>query len=92
LSFRTTAAAYTQRVSPLIQQIEHHGVVFVLAYTEPLALGFEVKVYDPVRELEAALVRSVGKPIILFHHRPAVEDYFEYASSTRWSDPARAVL
>ena len=88
----TTAAVYTQRVGPLIQQAEHHGVVFVLAYTEPLALGFEVKGYDPVRELEAALARSAGKPIILFHHRPAVEDYVEYASSARWSDPARAVL
>jgi len=88
----TTAAAYTRNVGPLIHQAEYHGVAFILAYTEPLALGFTLKGYEPLAELEAALAASGGKPIILFHHRPAVEDYYEFASSPGWEGPARAEL
>jgi hypothetical protein len=87
-----TAAAYTQHVGPLIHPVEHHGVVFVLAYTEPLALGFAVKGYDPLRELESALVRAAGKPMILFTHRPAVDDYPEFVLAPAWGAPARAGL
>jgi 3',5'-cyclic AMP phosphodiesterase CpdA len=87
-----TAAAYTRSVGPLLQAVEHHGVVFILAYTEPLALGFALDGYEPLRELEAALARSAGKPIILFHHRPAVDDYYESASSPGWRGAARADL
>jgi len=87
-----TMTAYTRRVGSLIHTAEYQGVVFLLAYTEPLALGFEVKGYDPLKELEAALVRSAGKPVILFHHRPAVDDYYEYAMHSGWGDPAREGL
>jgi len=87
-----TAAAYTRSVGPLLHAVEHHGVVFILAYTEPLALGFALDGYEPLRELEAALVRAAGRPVILFHHRPAVDDYYEFASSPGWSGPARADL
>jgi predicted MPP superfamily phosphohydrolase len=87
-----TAAVYTRRVGPLIQRVEYHGVVFILAYTEPLALGFALAGYDPLRELESALAGSAGKPILLFHHRPAVEDYYEFASAPAWGGPARAEL
>jgi 3',5'-cyclic AMP phosphodiesterase CpdA len=87
-----TAAAYTRSVGPLLHAVEHHGVVFILAYTEPLALGFALDGYDPLRELETALVRAAGRPVILFHHRPAVDDYYEFASSPGWGGPARADL
>ncbi|MCU0590380.1 MAG: metallophosphoesterase [Desulfobacterales bacterium] len=87
-----TAAVYSRSVGPLLHTVEYHGVVFILAYTEPLALGFGLDGYEPLRELEAALVRSAGKPAILFHHRPAVDDYYEFASSPGWSGPARAAL
>jgi 3',5'-cyclic AMP phosphodiesterase CpdA len=87
-----TAAAYTQRIGPLIHAAEYHGVVFVLAYTEPLALEFAVSGYEPLAQLELALTRSAGKPIILFHHRPAVDDYYESAQAPAWSGPARAGL
>ena len=88
----TTAAAYTRSVGPLFHQAEYHGVVFILAYTEPLALGFALKGYEPLRELETALAAAGGKPIILFHHRPAVDDYYEFASPPAWDGPARAEL
>ncbi len=87
-----TAAAYTRSVGPLLRAVEYHGIVFVLAYTEPLALGFALDGYEPLRELEAALARAAGKPIILFHHRPAVDDYYEFATSPGWGGSARADL
>ena len=87
-----TAAAYTQGIGPLLHHVEYHGVVFVLAYTEPLALGFEVQGFDALRELEAVFARAAGKPIILFHHRPAVDDYYDYATHPAWGDAARARL
>jgi predicted phosphodiesterase len=87
-----TMSAYTRRVGPLIHAAEYHGVVLLFAYTEPLALGFEVKDHDTLRELEAALARSAGKPIILFHHRPSVDDYYEHAMHPGWGEQARARL
>jgi len=87
-----TAAAYARHVGPLIHQAEYHGVVFVMAYTEPLALDFAVPGYDPLQGLEAALARADGKPVILFHHRPAVDDYYEFAGSPGWTPAARAAL
>jgi 3',5'-cyclic AMP phosphodiesterase CpdA len=87
-----TAAAYTRHVGPLIHHVEYHGVVFVLAYTEPLALGFTVRGYDPLPELEATLARSSGKPTLFFHHRPAVDDYYEFADAPGWAPAAGAAL
>jgi 3',5'-cyclic AMP phosphodiesterase CpdA len=87
-----TAAAYTRYIGPLSRQTEYHGVVFILAYTEPLAMGFAVDGYDTLRELESVLKRSAGKPVLLFHHRPAVDDYYEFAGSPAWNPAARAAL
>jgi alkaline phosphatase D len=87
-----TSGAYTRGIGPLIHSVEYHGVVFIFAYTEPLALGFEVKDYDALRELEAAFARAAGKPIILFHHRPAVDDYYEHAMAPGWGAQARSGL
>lgn len=84
-----TLQAYRQRVGPLVHQAEYNGVVFVFGYTEPLALGFDVKGYDPLKELKAALCGAGGKPVLLFHHRAAVEDYYEFALHPGWSGEAR---
>jgi hypothetical protein len=84
-----TLQAYRQRVGPLVHQAEYNGVVFVFGYTEPLALGFEVKGYDPLKELKAALSSAGGKPVVLFHHRAAVEDYYEFAMHPGWNSEAR---
>jgi predicted phosphodiesterase len=85
-----TLQAYRQRVGPLIHQAVYHNVVFVFAYTEPLALGFEVKGYDPLKELKAALSSAGGRPVILFHHRAAVDDYYEFAAHPGWAGEARS--
>jgi 3',5'-cyclic AMP phosphodiesterase CpdA len=87
-----TAAAYIRRVGPLVHAALHHDVVFVFAYTEPLALGFSVKGYDPIAEIQGELQRFPGKPVFLFHHRPAIEDHYEYAGSQAWSAQGRSAF
>ncbi len=84
-----TLQAYRQRVGPLVHQAEYNGVVFVFGYTEPLALGFDVNGYDPLKELKAALTSAGGRPIVLFHHRAAVDDYYEFAMHPGWGGEAR---
>jgi hypothetical protein len=37
--------------------------------------------------MEAIFKQAAGKPILLFHHRPAVDDYYEFALHPGW-DPA----
>jgi 3',5'-cyclic AMP phosphodiesterase CpdA len=87
-----TLRTYTREIGPLIHQAEYRGVVFVIAYTEPAAMGFKVPDYDPLKAIEAAFVQTAGKPVIFFHHRPAVEDYYEFALHPGWDPKARAAL
>jgi 3',5'-cyclic AMP phosphodiesterase CpdA len=87
-----TLRVYTREVGPLIHQAEYRGVVFVFAYTEPAAKGFRVSGYDPRKAVEAAFAQAAGKPVIFFHHRPAVDDYYEFALHPGWEATARASL
>jgi 3',5'-cyclic AMP phosphodiesterase CpdA len=87
-----TFSAFVRRIGSPIQQVEYHGVVFLCAYTEPAALGFTASGYDPLQALEAALASAAGRPVIVFHHRPAVEDFYENVSHTGWGDAARRRL
>jgi alkaline phosphatase D len=87
-----TFSAFARRIGPPIQKAEYHGVVFLCAYTEPAALGFTAPGYDPLQALEAALASAAGRPVIVFHHRPAVEDFYENVSHTGWGDAARRRL
>jgi 3',5'-cyclic AMP phosphodiesterase CpdA len=83
---------YTREVGPLIHQAEYKGVVFVFAYTEPAAKGFTISDYDPLKAVAAAFQHAAGKPIIFFHHRPAVDDYYEFAAHPGWDVNARSAL
>lgn len=87
-----TLRIYTREVGPLIHRAEYRGVVFVFAYTEPAAGGFSVPGYEPLKAMEAAFVQAAGKPLILFHHRPAVDDYYEFGLHPGWGSNARSAL
>ena len=87
-----TLRIYTREVGPLIHRAEYRGVVFVFAYTEPAAGGFSVTGYEPLKAMEAAFVQAAGKPLILFHHRPAVDDYYEFGLHPGWGSNARSAL
>jgi predicted phosphodiesterase len=87
-----TLEDYTREVGPLIHQAEYEGVVLVFAYTEPAARGFKAVRYDPLNAIEAAFRGAAGKPILFFHHRPAVDDYYEFASYPAWKATERSAL
>ena len=87
-----TFAAFARQIGPPIQTAEYHGVVFICAYTEPAALAFTAPGYDPLQALEAALASAAGRPVVVFHHRPAVEDFYEYALHPGWDGAARRRL
>jgi predicted phosphodiesterase len=87
-----TFSAFVRRIGPPTQKAEYHGVVFLCAYTEPAALGFTVPGYDPLQALEAALLSASGRPVVVFHHRPAVEDFYASALHPGWGGEARRRL
>ena len=88
-NLESTLQTYRQRIGPLVHLADYNGVAFVFAYTEPLALGFDVEGYDTLKEVKAALASAGGRPVVLFHHRAAVDDYYEFAMEPGWSDEAR---
>jgi 3',5'-cyclic AMP phosphodiesterase CpdA len=91
-SLDQTFSAFTRRIGPPIQKTEYHGVVFLCAYTEPAALGFTAPGYDALQELEAALASAAGRPVVVFHHRPAVEDFYSNALHPGWDGEGRRRL
>jgi 3',5'-cyclic AMP phosphodiesterase CpdA len=84
-----TLNAYRGAFSNLIQAVEHHGVVFIMVYTEPLRQPVTVEGYEPLRELEAALRAHRAKPILVFHHTPCVEDFYDLAMHPGWREDIR---
>jgi len=89
-NLETTLTVYTNRFGPFISQAEYRGVTFIFLYTEPLARSFAVPGYDPVAELEAKLKEADGKPVIVFHHTPSVEDLYRNIMHPAWPAEARA--
>ena len=79
-----TQEAYTKNFGSLVTEAEYDGVVFLLIYTEPLAKSFSLEEYTPLSELEAALKRANKKPVLLFHHSPSVEDFYNNAMHEGW--------
>jgi 3',5'-cyclic AMP phosphodiesterase CpdA len=79
-----TMQAYRSHFGELITQYEYSGVVCIFIYTEPLAKDFYVPSYDALEELDKRLKLSAGKPVIVFHHSPSVEDFFNNQMHPGW--------
>lgn len=80
---------YTNSFGPLISCQEYHGVRMIFVYTEPLAKGVSIPGYDPIRELENCLKAGEGKPAIVFHHAPCVEDFYRNRAHSGWKAEKR---
>jgi 3',5'-cyclic-AMP phosphodiesterase len=84
-----TVAAYQRTFGPACSMVEHEGVVFLFVYTEPIRQGFDVpglNIYEWVeRELDAAK----GKPVIIFHHSPSMDDFYKGRFHDVWKAQAR---
>jgi len=86
----TTRLAYEKRFGPLLEVHEYGGVAFILVYTEPLAQSFSAKRYNPLIQLEKVFKLNQGKPIIVFHHTPSVENFYKNRMHQGWDDHIRA--
>jgi UDP-2,3-diacylglucosamine pyrophosphatase LpxH len=84
-----TMQIYTDNFGELISMHEYHGVVCLFVYTEPLAKSFSVPSYQPLKELETRLKQADGKPVIVFHHSPSVDDFYANKMHEGWQKDVR---
>jgi len=84
-----TKQSYRKHFGSLTTYQEYKGVVFLLIFTEPLAQSFSDSSYNPLVELEAGLKKATGKPVIVFHHTPSVEDFYKNKMHDGWKKEVR---
>ncbi len=85
-----TKDAYIERFGPLITENEFGEIVFIGLYSNPLARSFSVEDFEPLSELEEALKRAEGKPTVVFHHIPSVEDFYLNKMHSGWEKEIRS--
>ncbi|OGV49462.1 MAG: hypothetical protein A2X49_00765 [Lentisphaerae bacterium GWF2_52_8] len=72
-----TAQQWMSICGELSSKAEYSGVVCLFLYTEPLRKKISIPGYEPLDWLEKKLKEANGKPVLLFHHAPGVEDFYE---------------
>lgn len=87
--YEETKQSYLSHFGRLTTYHEYKGVVFFLVFTEPLAQSFSDESYNPLLELESGLKRAAGKPVIIFHHTPSVEDFYRNSLHEGWKEEVR---
>jgi 3',5'-cyclic-AMP phosphodiesterase len=85
-----TVAAYEKYFGPLCSKAEYHGVVFLFVYTEPLRRGFAVRGLDVLKWTEEQIEAAGGKPVIIFHHSPSVDDFYKGRFHDSWKAESKA--
>lgn len=85
----STCKVYKENFGGLISQAEYDNVVFIFVFTEPLRKSFTIKGYQPLKQLEEYLKKSKGKPVIIFHHAPSVDDFYNNEFHKRWKKEIR---
>jgi Icc-related predicted phosphoesterase len=83
-----TVPLYKKYFGELSHTREVEGVVMLFVYTEPIRKDFQVEAYDPWQLLENEFSSAKGKPMIVFHHAPTSEDFYNNAPHESW--PAEA--
>ena len=78
-------ADYERYFGSLISRAEYHGVVFLFAYTDPLQESVAMEGYDPLGAIKNQLDAAHGKPVILFHHGPSVDDFYNNRFHGGWA-------
>lgn len=73
----------------LIVEIEFKELSFIGLYSDPIAYSFSVEGYDPFIELENALKKTNKKPVIVFHHIPSVESFYNNTMHEGWENENR---
>ena len=84
-----TLSVYTNAFGPLCSRFENNGVVFLLLDTEPLRKPIRIEGYDPMSWLSSALKEAGGKPVVICHHTPPVDDFYGNRMHPGWNKDAR---
>jgi len=79
-----TLNAYTNTFGPLASRAEFGGVIFLFLYTEPLRREVSIPGYDPLAWLETELKAAGRQPVIICHHAPSVEDFYNNSLHPGW--------
>lgn len=85
----STKKVYLEKFGGLAAQVEYDGLLFLFIYTEPIIRNFTVNGYEPLKQLEKYLKESNGKPVIVFHHTPSVDDFYRNELHTIWKKDVR---
>jgi UDP-2,3-diacylglucosamine pyrophosphatase LpxH len=84
-----THKAYLKSYGPLVTRIEYQNVIFLLIYTEPLRTHITIGDYQPLVHLEAHLKKSLGKPVVVFHHAPSIGSFYKNKLHRGWRKDIR---
>lgn len=85
----TNTKTWQDTFGPLSHTADYHGVRFVFVYTEPLAKGFAQPGYDALAWLEATLDEAGEMPVLVFHHTPSVDDFYNNEMHPGWAEDIR---
>ncbi len=86
---QATATIFKKRFGPLCHKKEYNGIVFLFVYTEPLAKGFTLNGLDVMGWVEQSLIEAAGKPVIVLHHTPSVEFFYDNEMHQGWPQEVR---
>ncbi len=85
----SSCKAYEEIFGGLISQAEYEDVVFIFVFTEPLRKSFTIDGYQPLEQLEEYLKKADGKPVIVFHHAPSVDNFYNNEFHGGWENEIR---
>lgn len=87
-----TTNAYVRSFGPLATNFVHAGVEFLLFCDEPLynaQLAAACADYDAFDWVDRHLRTAGDRPVILVHHRPEADDFYDNAFRPGWPEPMR---
>jgi len=79
-----TRNAYEKAFGGLISKVVYDDVVFIFICTETLRAQFSMDGYRPLEQLEQVLKEAAGRPAVIFHHAPSVEDFYNNVFHEGW--------
>ncbi len=88
-TFNASIEAFKKLFGPLAAKHEYHGVIFLTLFTEPIIYPRSIPGYDPLAWLQKELDEAGSKPVIIFHHGPSFEDFYENGLHVYWPEDAR---
>lgn len=85
----STRKAYEEAFGGLISKAVYDDVVFIFICTESLRARYTMEGYQPLEQLQEYLQAAEGKPVVIFHHAPSVENFYNNSFHESWPADSR---